>query len=113
MYEIIKSGIPYSLAGSSRDDGPLPETQMDMIKAQAEYAAIVKDFELILMLSTMLHSIGTGNMTPSWVKTVCIDINPAVVTKLADRGTGQAVGIVSDVGLFLKALADELKVEYR
>ncbi len=108
MYEIVRSGIPFSLAGSIRDDGPLPETQMDMIKAQEEYAGIVKDSDLILMLSTMLHSIGTGNMTPSWIKTVCIDINPAVVTKLADRGTGQAVGIISDVGLFLRALADEL-----
>ena len=112
MYEIIKSGIPYSLAGSIRDDGPLPETQMDMIKAQAEYAAIVKQTDMLLMLSTMLHSIGTGNMTPSWVKTVCIDINPAVVTKLSDRGTGQAVGVVSDVGLFLRALADKLGVKY-
>ena len=112
MYEIVKAGIPYSLAGSIRDDGPLPETQMDMIKAQAEYAAIVKDSDLILMLSTMLHSIGTGNMTPSWIKTVCIDINPAVVTKLSDRGSGQTVGIVSDVGLFLRALADNLAVKH-
>lgn len=113
MYEIMKAEIPYSLAGSIRDDGPLPETQMDMIKAQAEYAAIVKESDLILMLSTMLHSIGTGNMTPSWIKTICIDINPAVVTKLADRGTGQAVGIISDVGLFLRALANELSVDYQ
>lgn len=112
MYEVVRSGIPFALAGSIRDDGPLPETQMDMIKAQAEYAKIVKESELLLMLSTMLHSIGTGNMTPSWVKTVCIDINPAVVTKLADRGTGQAVGIISDVGLFLRALADELGVRF-
>ncbi len=113
MYEIVRSNIPYCLAGSIRDDGPLPETQMDMVKAQAEYAEIVKNSDMILMLSTMLHSIGTGNMTPSWVKTVCIDINPAVVTKLSDRGTGQAVGIVSDVGLFLRALADKLGAEYR
>ncbi len=112
MYEIVKAGIPYSLAGSIRDDGPLPETQIDMIKAQAEYAAIVKGSDLILMLSTMLHSIGTGNMTPSWIKTVCIDINPAVVTKLSDRGSGQTVGIVSDVGLFLRALADNLAVKH-
>lgn len=112
MYEIVNSGIPYSLAGSIRDDGPLPETQMDMIEAQKEYADIVKDSSMILMLSTMLHSIGTGNMTPSWVKTVCIDINPAVVTKLADRGSGQTIGIISDVGLFLRALADKLGVSY-
>jgi len=112
MYEIVKADIPYSLAGSIRDDGPLPETEMDMIKAQAAYAEIIKDSDMIIMLSTMLHSIGTGNMTPSWVKTVCIDINPSVVTKLSDRGTSQAVGIVSDVGLFLRALATKLGVDY-
>lgn len=112
MYEVIRSEIPYCLAGSIRDDGPLPETVMDMIEAQSQYARIIKDSEMILMLSSMLHSIGTGNMTPSWVKTVCIDINPAVVTKLADRGTGQAVGIVSDVGLFLIALAERLGLDF-
>ncbi|MDX9800077.1 MAG: TIGR00300 family protein [Spirochaetia bacterium] len=105
MYEVIKSGIPYCLAGSIRDDGPLPETVTDMIEAQGEYAEIIKDASMVLMLSSMLHSIGTGNMMPSWVKTICIDINPAVVTKLADRGSGQAIGIVSDVGLFLRAVA--------
>jgi len=111
MYQVIQSGIPYCLAGSIRDDGPLPETVTDMIEAQSQYAEIIKDADMILMLSSMLHSIGTGNMTPSWVKTVCIDINPAVVTKLADRGSGQAVGIVSDVGLFLNALAARLELE--
>jgi len=112
MYEVIKSGIPYCLAGSIRDDGPLPETVMDMIEAQKQYGEIIKGTDMLIMLSTMLHSIGAGNMTPSWVKTICVDINPAVVTKLSDRGTGQAVGIVSDVGLFLRALADELKLEF-
>ncbi len=112
MYEIVRAGIPYSLAGSIRDDGPLPETEMDMIKAQSAYAKIIKNADMIIMLSTMLHSIGTGNMTPSWVKTVCIDINPSVVTKLSDRGTSQAVGVVSDVGLFLRALASKLEVQY-
>ena len=112
MYEIEKATIPYCLAGSIRDDGPLPETVMDMIEAQEQYTGIIKDSDMILMLSTMLHSIGTGNMTPSWVKTVCIDINPAVVTKLADRGSGQAVGIVSDVGLFLQALCGRLEVSF-
>ncbi len=112
MYEVIKADIPYCLAGSIRDDGPLPETVMDMIEAQSQYAEIIKDTDMILMLSSMLHSIGTGNMTPSWVKTVCIDINPAVVTKLADRGSGQAVGIVSDVGLFLIALAKRLRLNF-
>ncbi len=109
MYELEETKIPYCLAGSIRDDGPLPETEMDMIRAQAAYADIVAGSDMILMLSTMLHSIGTGNMTPSWVKTVCVDINPAVVTKLSDRGSAQAVGIVSDVGLFLRALAAALE----
>ena len=108
MHTVIKTGIPYCLAGSIRDDGPLPETENDMIKAQAAYADIICDASAVLMLSTMLHSIGTGNMLPSWVTTVCVDINPAVVTKLADRGSGQAIGIVSDVGLFLNRLADRL-----
>ena len=108
MHAVIETGIPYCLAGSIRDDGPLPETENDMIRAQARYSEIVRGASAVLMLSTMLHSIGTGNMLPSSVKTVCVDINPAVVTKLADRGSSQAVGIVSDVGLFLKSLADRL-----
>lgn len=108
MHTVIKTGIPYCLAGSIRDDGPLPETENDMIRAQAAYADIIRDASAVLMLSTMLHSIGTGNMLPSWVNTVCVDINPAVVTKLSDRGSGQAIGIVSDVGLFLNTLADKL-----
>ncbi len=110
MYEIVASGIPYCLAGSIRDDGPLPETENDMIEAQRQYAEIIHDADMIIMLSTMLHAIGTGNMTPSWVKMICIDINPAVVTKLADRGSAQTMSIVSDVGLFLKALAEQLEL---
>lgn len=108
MYQVITSGIPYCLAGSIRDDGPLPETVNDMIEAQRQYARIIKKADMIIMLSSMLHSIGTGNMTPSYVKTICVDINPAVVTKLSDRGSGQAIGIVSDVGLFLRALERQL-----
>ena len=108
MYEIERSGIPYCLAGSIRDDGPLPETVNDMIEAQDRYARIIADADLIIMLSTMLHAIGTGNMTPSYVQTICVDINPAVVTKLADRGSGQAIGIVCDVGAFLRDLEREL-----
>ncbi|MFA7017995.1 MAG: TIGR00300 family protein [Sphaerochaetaceae bacterium] len=108
MYEIIKAKIPYSLAGSIRDDGPLPETVNDMVEAQREYAQIIEGADLIIMLSSMLHSIGVGNMTPSWVKTICIDINPAVVTKLSDRGSAQAIGIVSDVGFFLRSLAKRM-----
>ncbi len=108
MHEVISSGIPYCLAGSIRDDGPLPETVNDMITAQNRYAEIIEGADMIIMLSSMLHSIGTGNMTPSRVKMICIDINPAVVTKLSDRGSGQTLGIVSDVGLFLHALLERI-----
>ncbi len=109
FYECIKAGVPFSLAGSIRDDGPLPETQMDLIRAQADYARLLKGAEMVLMLSTMLHSIGVGNMTPAGVKLVCVDINPAVVTKLADRGSLESVGVVTDVGLFLSLLVQRLE----
>jgi len=108
LYECVRAGIPYVLAGSIRDDGPLPDTIMDLIEAQARTAEQIRGTDMALILSTMLHGIGVGNMTPSWVKTVCVDINPAVVTKLVDRGSAQAVGIVTDVGLFLRLLADAL-----
>ncbi|WP_134684155.1 ornithine cyclodeaminase, nickel-pincer nucleotide-dependent [Brevibacillus migulae] len=108
MYECVKHGVPFVLAGSIRDDGPLPDTMMDLIEAQAAYAEQVADADMVIMLSTMLHAIGTGNMMPSWIKTVCVDINPAVVTKLMDRGSSQTVGIVTDVGLFLAMLEKEL-----
>jgi hypothetical protein len=88
-------------AGSIRDDGPLPETMMDLLEAQERYAEALEGVKLVIVLSTMLHGIGVGNMLPSWVRMVCVDINPAVVTKLADRGSSQTVGIVTDVGLFL------------
>ena len=104
MYECVKAGVPYALAGSIRDDGPLPDTRMDLIDAQAAYARLIEGADLILMLSTMLHSIGTGNMTPAGVRLVCVDINPAVATKLADRGSIESTGIVTDVGLFLNLL---------
>ncbi len=109
MYQLHRSGIPYVLAGSLRDDGPLPETINDMIGAQKAYARHLKDADIVIMLSTMLHSIATGNMLPSRVRTICVDINPSVVTKLADRGSAQAVGIVTDVGLFLNLLVRKLK----
>jgi lysine-ketoglutarate reductase/saccharopine dehydrogenase-like protein (TIGR00300 family) len=98
-------GVPYILAGSIRDDGPLPEVTMDLVAAQDAYAAALAGVEAVVMLSSMLHSIGVGNMLPSWVKVVCVDINPAVVTKLSDRGSTQTIGIVTDVGLFLHQLA--------
>jgi lysine-ketoglutarate reductase/saccharopine dehydrogenase-like protein (TIGR00300 family) len=110
MYECVQHGVDYVLAGSIRDDGPLPETLMDLIEAQERYAKALEGTKIVLMLSTMLHSIGVGNMLPSWVRVVCVDINPAVVTKLADRGSAQTLGIVTDVGLFLHQLAKRMKV---
>ncbi len=109
MYECVRAGIPYELAGSIRDDGPLPETRMNLIEAQAAYARRIAGADLILMLSSMLHAIGVGNMTPAGVRLVCVDINPAVVTKLADRGSVESTGIVTDVGLFLNLLALRLR----
>jgi lysine-ketoglutarate reductase/saccharopine dehydrogenase-like protein (TIGR00300 family) len=108
LYECVKKGVPFVLAGSLRDDGPLPDTITDMNSAQDAYAEHLKGAGIVLCLGSMLHSIATGNMLPSWVKIVCVDINPAVATKVSDRGTGHAVGVVTDVGLFLDALANEL-----
>jgi lysine-ketoglutarate reductase/saccharopine dehydrogenase-like protein (TIGR00300 family) len=109
MYECITHDVDYVLAGSIRDDGPLPDTLMDLVEAQDRYAAALTDVQMVLMLSSMLHSIGVGNMLPSWVRVVCVDINPAVVTKLSDRGSMQTVGVVTDVGLFLNHLAKRLE----
>lgn len=108
LYECVKNDVPFALAGSIRDDGPLPDTEMDLLKAQAAYARLIEGADLILMLSSMLHSIGVGNMTPAGVKMVCVDINPAVVTKLSDRGSVESVGVVTDVGLFLSLLVQQL-----
>ncbi|MBD2576734.1 TIGR00300 family protein [Oscillatoria sp. FACHB-1406] len=108
MYECVKNNVPFCLAGSIRDDGPLPDTEMDLIEAQREYSRLLEGTDMILMLSTMLHSIGVGNMTPAGVKMVCVDINPAVVTKLSDRGSVESVGVVTDVGLFLSLLVQQL-----
>jgi lysine-ketoglutarate reductase/saccharopine dehydrogenase-like protein (TIGR00300 family) len=108
FYECVKHQVPFSLAGSIRDDGPLPDTEMDLIKAQQAYSRLIQGADLILMLSSMLHSIGVGNMTPAGVKMVCVDINPAVVTKLSDRGSVESVGVVTDVGLFLSLLVRQL-----
>lgn len=109
MYECVKNQIPYCLAGSIRDDGPLPDTEMDLVAAQSRYAELIQGADMILMLSSMLHSIGVGNMTPAGVKMVCVDINPAVVTKLSDRGSVESVGVVTDVGLFLSLLVRQLE----
>lgn len=108
MYTLVTTGTPYVLAGSIRDDGPMPGVITDVLEAQAAMRDYCRDAGACLMFSTMLHSIATGNMLPASTTTVCVDINPAVVTKLADRGSFQTVGVVTDVGLFLETLADEL-----
>ena len=108
LYECVRNQVPFVLAGSLRDDGPLPDAITDMNAAQDAYAEQLKGAGLVLCLGSMLHSIATGNMLPSWVKIVCVDINPAVATKVSDRGTGQAVGVVTDVGLFLEMLSHTL-----
>ena len=105
MKSAIDHGVDIVLAGSVRDDGPLPDVITDMIEAQKRMRAALSGVRMALMLSTMLHSIATGNMLPAGVRTVCVDINPAVVTKLADRGSWQSVGLVTDVESFLRELA--------
>ncbi|MBI4889818.1 MAG: TIGR00300 family protein [Acidobacteria bacterium] len=109
LYECVVNNVPFVLAGSLRDDGPLPDTITDMNEAQDAYAEQIRGAGLVLCLGSMLHSIATGNMLPGWVKTVCVDINPAVATKLSDRGTGQALGVVTDVGMFLELLEKNLQ----
>ena len=108
MVECVRAGVDYVLAGSVRDDGPIADTVTDIIEAQDRYAAALEGVGMAIVLSTMLHGIGVGNMLPAWVPVVCVDINPAVVTKLADRGSSQTIGVVTDVGLFLHQLAGQL-----
>jgi len=108
MYECVQNNVPYVLAGSIRDDGPIPDVITDTLQAQSQYKELLKDVDLVLMLGTMLHSIAVGNLLPAPVKVVCVDINPAVATKLMDRGTAQAIGIVTDIGTFLPMLTEEL-----
>ena len=109
FYECVKNNVPFVLAGSIRDDGPLPDVITDVAEAQREYKKILKDAKIVIMISTMLHSIATGNMLPANVKVIVVDINQPTVTKLMDRGTWQALGIVSDVGAFLPLVAQEIK----
>jgi lysine-ketoglutarate reductase/saccharopine dehydrogenase-like protein (TIGR00300 family) len=109
FYQCIVNDVPYALAGSIRDDGPIPDVITDSIAAQRRYAELAAGADVVVMLASMLHAIAVGNILPSTVKVICVDINPAVTTKLTDRGTAHAVGIVSDVGAFLPLLADELK----
>jgi lysine-ketoglutarate reductase/saccharopine dehydrogenase-like protein (TIGR00300 family) len=108
MHTLVRTETPFVLAGSIRDDGPLPDVITDAMVAQREMRGYCQNAGVCLMFSTMLHSIATGNMLPASTTTVCVDINPAVVTKLADRGSWQTIGVVTDVGLFLEQLASEL-----
>ena len=109
IYECVKNKVNFVLAGSIRDDGPAPGVITDVVKAQSQYKKSLIGVNVVLMLSTMLHSIAVGNMLPSTAKVIAVDINPSSVTKLLDRGTGQAVGVVSDVGTFLPFILNNLK----
>jgi lysine-ketoglutarate reductase/saccharopine dehydrogenase-like protein (TIGR00300 family) len=108
MYECVEHDADYVLAGSIRDDGPLPDTITDAVEAQGEIRRQAHEADMVLMLSTLLHSVAVGNCLPSTTKTVCVDINPATVTQLLDRGSAHAIGMVTDIGTFVPALADEL-----
>jgi lysine-ketoglutarate reductase/saccharopine dehydrogenase-like protein (TIGR00300 family) len=108
MYECVRQGVPFVLGGSIRDDGPLPDTIADVVDAADAMRALVPGVGVALMLASTLHAIATGNLLPAGVETFCVDINQAVVTKLADRGSHQTLGIVTDVGPFVRHLADHL-----
>jgi len=108
MYECIENDVPYVIAGSIRDDGPLPETITDAVEAQNAIREQAHEADFVMMLSTLLHSVAVGNCLPSTTRTVCVDINPATVTQLVDRGSAQAVGMVTDIGTFVPMLAEYL-----
>jgi lysine-ketoglutarate reductase/saccharopine dehydrogenase-like protein (TIGR00300 family) len=108
MYECISNNVPFVLAGSIRDDGPISDVITDVVEAQRRYKDVLKGARMVLMFSTMLHSIAVGNMLPASVKVVAVDISQPVVTKLIDRGTAQAIGIVTDVGAFLPIVVEHL-----
>jgi len=108
MYECVKNDVPFVLAGSIRDDGPLPDVITDTAEAQKLMRHYAQEVDMVIMIATMLHSIATGNLLPSRVKSICVDINPSTVTKLSDRGSAQVVGIVTDIGTFLPLLYNAL-----
>jgi lysine-ketoglutarate reductase/saccharopine dehydrogenase-like protein (TIGR00300 family) len=108
MYECVENDVPFVLAGSIRDDGPLPDTITDAVEAQNAIREQAHEADMVLLLSTLLHSVAVGNCLPSTTKVVCVDINPATVTQLLDRGSSQAVGMVTDIGTFLPTLAEEV-----
>ena len=111
MYECIKNDVPSVLAGSIRDDGPLPDVMTDVVEAQKVMRKYAQEVDMVIMIATMLHSIATGNLLPSRVKSICVDINPSTVTKLSDRGSAQVLGIVTDIGTFLPLLYNALHEE--
>jgi lysine-ketoglutarate reductase/saccharopine dehydrogenase-like protein (TIGR00300 family) len=108
MYECVRRGVPFVLGGSVRDDGPLPDVNTDVVEAADAMRYLLPGVSVALMLASTLHAIATGNLLPAGVETFCVDINQAVVTKLADRGSHQALGIVTDVGLFASQLREQL-----
>ncbi|NQV28938.1 MAG: TIGR00300 family protein [Rhodopirellula sp.] len=109
MHECVTSGVPFLLAGSIRDDGPLPEVITDCLDAQSQMRREVQDVSFCLMLATMLHSVAVGNLLPANVRVVCVDINPSTVIKLSDRGSSQTIPIVTDIEPFLRALVEEVR----
>ncbi|HZJ06962.1 MAG TPA: TIGR00300 family protein [Nocardioidaceae bacterium] len=113
MHALVTQDKAFVLVGSVRDDGPLPDVYTDVIDGQRAMRAKIDQVGFVMMVATMLHSVATGNILPASIPLVCVDINPATVTKLADRGSSQARGIVTDVGLFLEQLAGGLVPEYR
>jgi len=111
MYECVKNNVPFVLAGSIRDDGPLPDVITDAMVAQEAMRRQLDGCSMVLMVATLLHSVAVGNCLPSNVKTICVDINPASLTKLMDRGTTQAIGVVSDAGTFFPLLAKQIEMQ--
>lgn len=109
LHECVMNNVPYVIGGSIRDDGPLPDTMTNVIEAQDEMRKYVRKADMCIICASMLHGIAVGNMLPSKVKTVAVDINPYVVTRLQDRGTTQAIGLVTDPALFFTLLAAEIK----
>jgi lysine-ketoglutarate reductase/saccharopine dehydrogenase-like protein (TIGR00300 family) len=109
MFECARHGVDFLLAGSIRDDGPLPEVITDTLEAQRQMRAKIPGVTFCLMIATTLHSVAVGNLLPAWVKVVCVDINPSTVIKLNDRGSHQTVGLVTDVEPFLRALVQEVE----
>jgi lysine-ketoglutarate reductase/saccharopine dehydrogenase-like protein (TIGR00300 family) len=109
MYECVRNRVEFLLAGSIRDDGPLPDVITDALEAQRQMRTAIRDVTFCLMIATMLHSVAVGNLLPAWVKVVCVDINPSTAIKLSDRGSFQTLGLVTDVEPFLRALVQEVE----